>query len=191
MVFTFRTAQNPLIFPLWLVVGGVVWYIQQAPQDARLLGSPGGIDMLLSMTRTLPEKILRTTDTSLFWQHPQSEPMVFFIYKVCLNSPHLPYKMASNHENVRFWWEFSKFSYFSHDYGFIMLLVFKNISKSFQKSFFMFVTPKMTLLCVKTQKTIFFQNPIFGAQIPLKFLTTSYTIWHSFFQSLMISSLKM
>ena len=56
MVFTFRTAQNPLIFPLWLVVGGVVWYIQQAPQDARLLGSPGGIDMLLSMTRTLPEK---------------------------------------------------------------------------------------------------------------------------------------
>ena len=91
----------------------------------------------------------------------------------------------------RFWREFSKFSYFFHDYGFVMLLVFKNISKSFQKSFFMFVTPKMTLLCVKTQKTIFFQNPIFGAQIPLKFLTTSYTIWHSFFQSLMISSLKM
>ena len=57
MVFTFRTAQNPLIFPLWLAVDGLVWYIQQAPQDERLLGSPGGIDMLLPMTRTLPENI--------------------------------------------------------------------------------------------------------------------------------------
>ena len=70
MVFTFRTAQNPLIFPLWLVVGGVVWYIQQAPQDARLLGSPGGIDMLLSMTRTLPEKIFEINGHFTFLTAP-------------------------------------------------------------------------------------------------------------------------
>ena len=70
MVFTFRTAQNPLIFPLWLVVGGVVWYSQQAPQDARLLGSPGGIDMLLSMTRTLPEKIFENNGHFTFLTAP-------------------------------------------------------------------------------------------------------------------------